>query len=465
MTDRRELDGLRIRPSARAVDHRSRGSGPARALRVPRGTVWATPGGGQEPGEDDEATIRRELDEEVGLRDVVIGAHLWTRVVVVPFLDGSWDGQRERVYLVATPPFVPQPTMSWEQLLAEHVHELRWWTADELLDAARDGVWFAPRQLPALVADLARQRPAVRAARDRGLNRIGRHPLLGNVRPMRIEVNGIGLEVDDPGRRATGAPAPRLAGLAPPVAPPDRRAPRGRVPNDRPRPARVRCLGPPGRRRRLQPAGEPRRRRRGPRPPRRRTLPRGRPRLGRGAGVGRRRLPPRPGRPPRRPLGRPSGRLRRRRLGAAPAVLVHAPVPVRGHRRAVAVDERMGQLPGLLRPPRGRRRHPRPRARPGDHHEPQLVPRQRRPAGARRGAADGARCGGARDGRVERRRPLPHRGPDDELGPARQRDRSATRGSPAPATGCSSSSRPPSTTCSSTSCRRPDGRARSAKIG
>ena len=159
MTDRPELDGLRIRPSARAVVIDPEGRVLLVRFEFPRGTVWATPGGGQEPGEDDEATIRRELDEEVGLRDVVIGAHLWTRVVVVPFLDDSWDGQRERVYLVATPPFVPQPTMSWEQLLAEHVHELRWWTADELLDAARDGVWFAPRQLPALVADLLANGP------------------------------------------------------------------------------------------------------------------------------------------------------------------------------------------------------------------------------------------------------------------------------------------------------------------
>jgi 8-oxo-dGTP pyrophosphatase MutT (NUDIX family) len=159
VTDGPELDGLRIRPSARAVLVDPQGRVLLVRFEFPRGTVWATPGGGQEPGEDDESTIRRELDEEVGLRDVVIGAHLWTRVVIVPFLDGSWDGQRERVYLVATPPFVPRPTMSWEQLMAEHVHELRWWTVDELLDAARDGVWFAPRELPVLVADLLANGP------------------------------------------------------------------------------------------------------------------------------------------------------------------------------------------------------------------------------------------------------------------------------------------------------------------
>jgi 8-oxo-dGTP pyrophosphatase MutT (NUDIX family) len=159
VTDGPELDGLRIRPSARAVLVDPEGRVLLVRFEFPRGTVWATPGGGQEPGEDDEATIRRELDEEVGLRDVVIGAHLWTRVVIVPFLDGSWDGQRERVYLVATPPFVPRPTMSWEQLMAEHVHELRWWSVEELLEAGQQCVRFAPRELPALVAAIVTEGP------------------------------------------------------------------------------------------------------------------------------------------------------------------------------------------------------------------------------------------------------------------------------------------------------------------
>jgi 8-oxo-dGTP diphosphatase len=153
------LDGLRIRPSVRAavIDPEDR------VLLVrfefPTRTVWATPGGGQEPDEDDAATLRRELEEELGLREVDIGPHLWTRLHVIPFLDGSWDGQREHVYLVRTPAFVPHPALTWAQLRAERVHELRWWTLTELAAAREDGVLFAPRELPALLADLVANGP------------------------------------------------------------------------------------------------------------------------------------------------------------------------------------------------------------------------------------------------------------------------------------------------------------------
>ena len=159
MTQPADLDGLRIRPSARAVVVEPEGRVLLVRFEFPRGTVWATPGGGQEPGEDDAATVRRELDEEVGLRVAEIGPHLWTRTIVIPFLDGSWDGQCERVYLVRTSSFVPRPTMSWEQLMAEHVHELRWWSIEELLEAGRQGVRFAPRELPALVAAVVADGP------------------------------------------------------------------------------------------------------------------------------------------------------------------------------------------------------------------------------------------------------------------------------------------------------------------
>jgi 8-oxo-dGTP diphosphatase len=156
-----DLEGLRIRSSVRGVVLDRDDRVMLVRFEFPTVTLWATPGGGQEHGEDDEATLRRELHEELGLAVAEIGPHVWTRLHVIPFLDGSWDGQRDHVYLVRTDAFVPEPALTWEQLRAERVHELRWWTVEELELAGRDGVVFAPRQLPALVAGIVATGPPV----------------------------------------------------------------------------------------------------------------------------------------------------------------------------------------------------------------------------------------------------------------------------------------------------------------
>jgi 8-oxo-dGTP pyrophosphatase MutT (NUDIX family) len=152
-------DGLRIRRSVRALLLDPADQVLLVRFEFPAGTVWALPGGGIEPDEDEETTLRRELEEELGLVDIDVGPHIWNRLHIVPFVDGNWDGQRDRVHLVRTDAFEPQPRLSWEQLRSERLHEIRWWSLDEIVAAARLGVWFAPRRLPELIDDLLRDGP------------------------------------------------------------------------------------------------------------------------------------------------------------------------------------------------------------------------------------------------------------------------------------------------------------------
>jgi TDG/mug DNA glycosylase family protein len=127
------VSGLPTRENVRAavIDERDR----VLLLRYGDGygDWWVTPGGGREAAEDDEQTLRRELEEEVGLVEFELGPLLWE-------LDGwtvdepGFGGFRSRVYLVRIDRFEP-PHLT-------EARELRWFSREEL-----DRVATRPRDL------------------------------------------------------------------------------------------------------------------------------------------------------------------------------------------------------------------------------------------------------------------------------------------------------------------------------
>ena len=87
------------------------------------GHWWITPGGGREQGEVDEETLRRELEEEVGLVDFDLGPLLWEHRGWTPEEPG-FGSFCSRVYLVRVDRF--------ELLRLTEAQEARWFAPAEL---------------------------------------------------------------------------------------------------------------------------------------------------------------------------------------------------------------------------------------------------------------------------------------------------------------------------------------------
>lgn len=122
-------------------------------LEDPNG-FWANPGGGVDPGESRLAAMQRELREELGLEVDHLGPEVWTKTALFPMSD--WDGQVDHIHLYRTERFIPTPALSKEQLAAENLHDIRWWSPEEV---QVPGLTFAPRSLPELLSRLIEEGP------------------------------------------------------------------------------------------------------------------------------------------------------------------------------------------------------------------------------------------------------------------------------------------------------------------
>jgi 8-oxo-dGTP pyrophosphatase MutT (NUDIX family) len=112
--------------------------------------AWFTIGGGIEPGEDVRQAAAREIVEETGFTDAVLGPQVWYGEIVLSDRDGRPLLFKDH-YLLARCAGGEISRLGWQALEREFIDDVRWWTLAELAACAEP---VYPVGLAGLLAEL-----------------------------------------------------------------------------------------------------------------------------------------------------------------------------------------------------------------------------------------------------------------------------------------------------------------------
>jgi 8-oxo-dGTP pyrophosphatase MutT (NUDIX family) len=97
---------------------------------------WFTVGGGVEPGETVLEAAAREIREETGLMDAVLGPVVWLREAVIPAMDTREPLLFQESYVVARSLGGAPNRDGWNDLERRLVDDIRWWSLAEIGSSA-----------------------------------------------------------------------------------------------------------------------------------------------------------------------------------------------------------------------------------------------------------------------------------------------------------------------------------------